>query len=94
MKIITNNRTREILEWCDLTAAEQAEFADYRNEDDGASYVRYRGEVYDLGEFMRCPPDTFEFAGWEGYHADSYFSAIVCRFADYGQSVIMGLAYS
>ena len=90
MDIKTNNQPRPILLWVELSDAEQAEF-DYLTEDDaaGSDFVRYRGTVYHLGDFMRSPLD-----GWDGYHSDSAFSAILCRYVDDGEAVVMGLAYS
>lgn len=93
MKIITNNDPRPVLTWYDLTDFEQSNF-DYLDSDDAqanASFVRYRGWVYDLGEFMRAPDDLKPF---HGYTSDSAFSGVLCRFVDHGDSVIMGRYYS
>ena len=93
MKIICNNKPRHVLTWYDLTDFEQSNF-DYLDSDDAqanASFVRYRGWVYDLGEFMRTPDDLKPF---DGYASDSFFSGVLCRFVDDGDSVIMGRYYS
>lgn len=92
-RIRTNHQPRDVLSWHDLSAKEQAEF-DYLDSEgarEGAQFMRYRGDVYDLGEFMRAP-DSLK--GWDGYYADSYFSAIVVRFVDHGEAVVAGLALS
>lgn len=88
--IRTNHQARPVLSWHDLTPVERSEF-DYRSADDGASYARYRGAVYDLSDFPCAPPSL---APWEGALADSAFSAVLCRFVDGGESVVMGVALS
>jgi hypothetical protein len=102
MKIITNSIPRNVLCWHDLSAKERYEF-DYLDTDerrDGASFVRYRNWVYDLGEFMRIAPPVAPHAqrdGWErfdGYHSESYFSAVLVRYVDNFERVVMALALS
>lgn len=89
--IRTNHKPRPVLSWADLTPAEQGEFDHYRGEDDGASYARYRGAVYDLSDMPRAPASL---APWDGALADSAFSAVLARFVDDGDAVVMGLALS
>ena len=94
LKIICNNLPRALLTWYDLTPREQSEFIGYLGDDDkqsSADFVRYRGLVYDVGEFMRTPDDLKPF---HGYASDSFFSGVLCRFVDDGESVIMGRYYS
>lgn len=102
MKIITNNVPRDVLGWHDLTATEQKEF-DYLDTDDRrmeTDFVRYRGAVYDLSEFMTVTASVAPHCqreGWEefdGYHTDSYFSAVLVRYVDSNERVIMALALS
>ncbi|MDE1767244.1 MAG: hypothetical protein KGI27_13380 [Thaumarchaeota archaeon] len=96
LRIITNNQPRLILDWDQLTTKEQADF-DYLSEDErvGRDFVRYRGIAYDLGDFMRATGDQLK--GWDGYHGDSYFSAVLVRYARDGNlidhdRVVMALA--
>lgn len=91
MKIKTNNHPRDILSWYDLTPAERKEF-DYLEEGEG-SFFRYKGWVYDLGEFMRVDhtaiPDK-----WHGYASDSYFSGVLVRYtSDCGQVIVGSYFY-
>lgn len=88
MNIITNNRPRLLLDWNQLTSREQSNF-DYLDSDDariGASFFRYRGDVYDMGEFMRIEGamrSNVQFSGfrdWAAYASDSYFSGVLIRF--------------
>ena len=57
-KIITNNVPRDVIDASELTLKEQARF-DYldwpalERGEDSASFIRYRGEIYDLSEFDR-----------------------------------------
>lgn len=90
-KVITNNHPRNIIDAWELTPTEQAEF-DYLDwprimaGEDSASFFRYRGELYDLGEFTRggCK-------GWDGSKADSFFSGIVIRLVDNNERIVVGL---
>lgn len=87
--VITNGRPRDVITWQDLTPNEQRDF-DYLDSDERreeASFVRYRGAAYDLGEFMPAPSDL---APWQGIEPDTYFSGVLIRFVDHGESVIMG----
>ena len=89
MRVITNNQPRFTISWFDLTTAEQSEF-DYC--DDCDDFIRYRGELIPLCDFMRAP-DSMD--PWQGYRADSYFSAVVVRFPeDDCETVVCGLALS
>lgn len=101
----TNNVPRPILEAWELSAAERAEF-DYLDWDaidrgeDSASFFRYRGQVHDLGEFSadwgmtRGSGLPDHLSRWDGYRADSFFSALVVRYTDDHESIIVGLVLS
>lgn len=81
MQIHTNNIPREVVYWHELTNVERAEF-DYldREGQSDTTFFRYKGNVYDLGEFMRAPADA-NFNGWDGYANDSFFSGVVVKYA-------------
>jgi len=96
MTIRTSGQLREILSWYDLTPREQKEFSylesnNVRTTED-AKFVKYRGQLYDLGEFVRTSnlPVGSPLRNWDGYHSDSYFSGIVCKYRYDGESVVMG----
>lgn len=93
MQIKTNNQSRHILYWHELSDKERKEF-DYLANDDrcNARFVRYKQWVYDIGEFMRTPDDP-AFNGWHGYSSDSAFSGVVLKFTG-SYSVVMGSFYS
>ena len=89
-QIITNGQYRQILFWHELTAKEQACF-DYLDTDEKqqeASFVRYKGNVYDLSEFV-CAPDALQLIGWHGIDADSYFSGTLVYYSRDNENVLM-----
>ncbi len=100
LTIRTNNKPRPVLSRFDLTAKESAEF-DYLADDEG-SFFRYKGQVYDLGEFCRVIAtgasrahptecDNPAFAGWHGYMSDSFFSGVLVKYVNGGDDVIVGV---
>lgn len=103
--ITTNNVPRDVIDGFELSADERTKF-DYINwqaVDSGeasASFFRYRGDLYDLGEFsadygitrgMGLPPHL---SAWDGYMSDTFFSATVIRYADNFERVVVGKVYS
>jgi hypothetical protein len=96
-KVITNNVPRDVIDASELTADERADFdyLDWPAIEDGrasASFLRYRGELYDLSEFeVWDNPMSPTRQGWDGYRSDSYFSGIVVRFVDDAERVVAGL---
>lgn len=103
--IRTNNVPRDVIDAYELTAAEREEF-DYLDwpaidaGTDGASFFRYRGQLYDLGEFsrdcgiLRGSGLPAHLSSWDGYSSDSFFSATVVRYVDNFERVIVGRVYS
>ncbi len=93
-RIVTNNVPRDIVDAFELTPAERQRF-DYLKWDriddgtDSASFVRYKGELYDLGEFMITTTP-----GWDGINADSAFSATLVRYVNENEQVIVGRIYT
>lgn len=105
MRVTTNNVPRDVVEAYELTPTERAEFdyldwAAIERGEDSASFFRYRGNVYDLGEFSsswglsRESGMPADLASWHGYISDSYFSGIVVRYTDDHERVIVGTFYS
>jgi hypothetical protein len=113
MKIRTNHQPRPILHPWDLSLGELGEF-DYHLEgkppteenwtDSGAQFFRYRGQLYDLGEFVRIVPQgghgggfahhdhSGSLAGWDGIATDSYFSATLIKIGEDCETVTVGYA--
>lgn len=80
--IITNNVPRDIINPWELTTKERNEFLylswpDLDEGKDSASFMRYKGETYDLGDNEGIP----HFApGWDGYYSQSFFSGVLFRY--------------
>ena len=94
-RIITNNVPRDIIDAALLTAGERAGFGylDWAAIDEGsdsASFFRYKGELHDLGTFTRLKQTP----GWDEGHADSFFSALLVRYVNENEQVIVGLQLS
>ena len=102
--IRTNNVPRDFVDAWELSSKERAEFdyIDWQAIEDGrdsATFFRYKGVLYDLGEFSRLHDngrvqmargDMSPFASWDGYMSDSFFSGLVIRLVDNGERCIVG----
>jgi hypothetical protein len=97
--IISNYHRVPIIDAWELSEEERKEF-DYvdwnliARGEDSASFVRYKGELYDLGDFMRVPEGMFHW--WDGYISDSFFSGILIKHVpeDNFETVIVGRYYA
>ena len=93
MKITTNNQPRDLLTLWDFSDKEQAQIrSDFDWLDDIESdtgFFRYRGEVFNLANFLNQPQQ-----GWHGALADSYFSGTLVRLSKDGESVTVGRWFS
>jgi len=99
LTIITNHVPRDVVEAWELTPAERSEF-DYldweklERGEDSASFVRYRGETYDLGEFeVWDNPASPTRQGWDGIRPDSFFSGALVRYCEDFERVIVARYY-
>ena len=102
MQIVTNNQYRPIIDAYELSEKERQEFdyLDWNAIDQGsdsASFFKYKGQIYDLGEFQ-VVTETLEnchgLKGWNGFSSDSYFSGVLIKFSEDFESVIVGRWYS
>jgi hypothetical protein len=108
-KVKTNHNYRPLISGFELSDSERAEFDYIENwEDDTINrFVRYRGQLYDLGEFVRITIREYEsgsigfshpvsldseLAKWDGIQTDSFFSGIVVKYSEDWESVKVGLA--
>ena len=97
MKIVCNNQYRPLLRWHDLTREEQKEF-DYLETEDAqcnAEFVRYKGWVYDIGEFQYIcgdiapPPQRPGWETFDGHHDETAFSGVLIRLSkDYESALV------
>lgn len=110
MQIKTNNQPRPVLYWYDLTDKERAEldYIDTETARDDFRGFRYKGAVYDLGEFSvirtreqqarslhhtaHTAEDGSPLAAWHAIQTDSYFSGVLVRLSRCGDEVTAALA--
>lgn len=88
--IRTNNKPRETVLGYELTKKQKAAF-DYINADsiDSHEFIKYKGRVYDLGDFVRLPNEDSPFSGWVAISPDSFFSGVLIRFVNDCEQVII-----
>lgn len=99
MTVRTNNVPRPTIDAWQLTPKERLEFdyLDWSAIEQGtnsATFFRYRGQLYDLSEFVESPPLFTK--GWDAFCSDSFFSGILIRYiqSDYdNDQVIVGALY-
>ncbi len=89
--IKTDNIPRDVLMGAELDDREKAEF-DYYTIDElyDASFFRYKGNVYDIGDFLHAPESL---KPWHGSLSTSYFTGIVIKYTNGFESVIVGRYY-
>jgi hypothetical protein len=97
VKITTNNVPRPIIDASQLSMSAKAEFyyLDWpaiKEGNDSASFFRYKGQLYDLGEFQRTTETQIPIKDWAGYFADSFFSGLLVKYVD-DESIIVGTYY-
>ena len=103
LTIITNNVPRDIVEAWELTEKERVEFdyldwAAIADGRDSASFFRYKGELYDLGDCEPIEPiraaTSPNFSAWDGIYTQGYFSGVVFKYVEEFEKVIVGRYYS
>lgn len=83
VNVVTNWHPRPILSDFDLTAAERADldYVDWdaveRGEDSWSGF-RYRGSLYDLGQFERSTGTIA--SDWDGWQTQSAFDAVAVKY--------------
>ena len=87
MKIITNNVPRKLISSYELTDKEREDF-DWCDDIDSEHFVRYRGIVYAVSEFMRID----DMDNWSGYYACTMSNCVLIRLVD-DDTVVMGMGY-
>lgn len=97
IRIKTNNVPRDVIDAWELTSDEREQFnyINWEAVEDGSSspqFIRYRGQLYDLGEFMTTSglPEFNPLRRWDGYHSDSFFSGLVVRYVNDFEQVVIG----
>ena len=95
MKLRTNNIARSLCNWHDLDDKQKSEL-DWRDTDElQESFLGfiYKGQIYDLSDFVKLDDDNYPINGWHGAFAQSAFHAIVIKMTD-DNFVIVGQVFS
>ena len=90
MKTITNNHWRNFLYGYELTDKEIAEYDHLDTDEKTDGFIRYRGIVYHVSDFLRSIDDKV----WQGYFGQTVFSAVVIQISDDGEQYKIGLSLS
>jgi hypothetical protein len=101
VRVITNNVPRDVIDAWELTPKEREDFdyldwAAIERGEDSATFVRAWGTLYDLGEFSadwgitRGSGLPEHLKGWDGYLSESAFTAVVIRYVDNFERVVVG----
>ena len=101
LTIRTNNVPRDLVYSFELSEEEKKDFNYYNAEElDNATFFRYRGQVYDLANFI-CIDDmrgireiVSGFSKWDGAAGDSYFSGTLVRLVEDEERIVVGSYYS
>ena len=96
MNIITDHKPRPLLDWYELTEAEQKEF-DWIDNPEGTGYpfFRYKKQVYSLQNFTRVDENNpLKTLNYDGIECDSFFSSTLIKFTRDGEGVIVARCYS
>ena len=89
--IKTNNVPRTLLRGYELTDKEKAEFDYYAPDELGdALFFRYKGNIYDMDQFLLAPESL---KPWHGYSSSSHFSGVVIKCDARMENVIVGAYY-
>lgn len=92
MKIITNNKPRELIYGYQLTEKEKTDF-DYMEDMELETFVRYQGMVFAISDFMRLSDDCEESkAGWHGVYGMNAFCGVLIKLDSSGEYAVMGKA--
>jgi len=87
LQIKSNGQARPIVSRFEVPESVLASEFDWTDPADSGAFFQYRGVWYSLEDFSRAPESL---SGWDGYHGDSYFSGVVIRLTDDGESVVCG----
>ena len=94
LEIITNNRKRGFVYRHDVPAKILKDQFGHLDEDEGFDgFFKYRGYWYHVSDFMRISNNS-DLKGWDWYHSDSFFSGILIRLSNDGETFVVGRYYS
>ncbi len=88
IKITTDGKWKQFKDSYDVPKAVLADQFDWMDNPDEHSFFKYRNTWYATSDFMHAPGQ--EFAGWDGYHGDSYFSGVLIQLSPDGEEYRVG----
>ena len=94
MIIKTNNKPREIVSFFEIKMTHQKEMLELFGERaEELEFFTYKNEVYCLDDF--CVLDKKGQFGkqWDASYNETFFSAVLIRLTNCGESVIVGMVY-
>lgn len=94
LKIITNNHDRQFVYRCDVPESVLTGDLDWTTEDDFDGYFCYRGYWYHLGMFSWYQPATVTAEKYDGVHCDSFYSGVLIKRSDDGETYRVATFYS
>lgn len=86
LTIKTNNVPRDIISGFELPDNIKPEF-DYMDNVEGGSFIRYKNDYYDIGDFVRTD-NNGHLKEWDGYTAETYFSGVAIKLVDDDQAIM------
>lgn len=94
VNIYGNNHDVPLIYWYELTNKEKSEFDYIENPEDNFTGFKYKGDVYDLNDFMRIENNA---PAWikkfDGYRGDSFFSGILVKYNEDNNDFIKVYTY-
>ena len=92
LTIRTNNVPRLLKYGYEMPEKLRSDF-DYIDAEEFAThnFFVFKGQWYDIGEFMCCDSDHFK--GWHGYTPDSFFSGVLVKYVG-DDRVVVGQYFS
>ena len=92
MRIVTNNKPRDIVSFFELKEKYQKEMIDtFGEEAKELQFFTYKNYTYCLGDFCITGGDLR--MHWDAYLTTSYFSTLLIRLTNCNSAVIVGRAY-
>ena len=88
VRVKCNGVRRPIVHREDVPSDILAREFDWLEPDKQGNFFKYKGVWYELGEFVPA-----NITGWDAIATQTYFSGVVIRFCDQGESVVCGWAF-
>jgi len=101
MKVITDHKWKDLRYSYEVPKSVIKKQFDWIEDPEiGQSFFKYRNYWYHLSEFMSCHNEVwshgnpYKSMGWDGYHTNSYFSAVLVKISEDGEQYQVATCYS